>query len=99
MSPFACFLTIGSDIWPVHSPLFPNTFPMIDIRNCSGHILPLSPDMASPFSKKKMSFIFGFAGSPCCAQIFSSCGEQGLLSRCSARAAHHSGFSCCRAWA
>ena len=25
---------------------------------------------------------------------FSSCGEQGLLSRCGAQASHHGGFSC-----
>ena len=31
-------------------------------------------------------------------RAFSSCGEQGLLSSCSAQASHHCGFSCCRAW-
>ena len=34
-----------------------------------------------------------------CAWSFSSCGERGLLSSCSARASHCSGFSRCRAWA
>ena len=32
----------------------------------------------------------------CCKQAFPSCGEQGLLSRCSAPASHFSGFSSCR---
>ena len=32
-------------------------------------------------------------------QVFPSCGEQELLSSCSARASHCSGFSCCRAQA
>ena len=35
-------------------------------------------------------------GLRCCAQAFSSCGEQGLLC-CSARASHCGGFSCCGA--
>ena len=35
----------------------------------------------------------------CCARVFSSFGEQGLLSRCSTPASHCSGFSCCRAQA
>ena len=35
----------------------------------------------------------------CCAQAFSSCGKQGLLFCCGARASHCGGFSCCRAWA
>ena len=30
----------------------------------------------------------------CCAQAFSSCSEQGLLSSYTARASHCSGFSC-----
>ena len=30
----------------------------------------------------------------CCRQAFSSCGERGLLSSCSAQVAHCSGFSC-----
>ena len=42
-------------------------------------------------------FIFGRAGSSLLRGIFSSCGEQGLLSR-DARASHCSGFSCCGAW-
>ena len=62
MSPFGCFLTIGSDICPVHSPLFPNTFPMIDMCNCSGHILPLNSNMASPFLKKKNVLYFWLCG-------------------------------------
>ena len=32
-------------------------------------------------------------------ELFSSCGEQGLLSSCGVRASRHSGFSCCRAQA
>ena len=35
----------------------------------------------------------------CYVQAFSSCGKQGLLSSCSARASHCSGFSCCGAQA
>ena len=31
-------------------------------------------------------------------RAFSSCGEQGLLSSCSAQASHYCGFSCWRAW-
>ena len=31
----------------------------------------------------------------CCAQAFSSCGEQGLLCSCCAQASHCGGFSCC----
>ena len=40
-------------------------------------------------------------GLRCCTWAFSSCGERGLLysSRCSARASHCRGFSCCKAWA
>ena len=33
----------------------------------------------------------------CCVQAFSSCSEQGLLSRCDVRASRCGGFSCCRA--
>ena len=33
------------------------------------------------------------------AQVFSSCGEWGLLSSCSAPTSHCSVFSCCGAWA
>ena len=39
------------------------------------------------------------AGSLLLHTTFSSCGEQGLLSRCGAQASHHGGFCCCRAWA
>ena len=35
----------------------------------------------------------------CCSQTFSSCREQGLLSRCGAWASHYSGISCCGAQA
>ena len=34
----------------------------------------------------------------CCVCAFSSWGEQGLLSNCSAQASHCGGFSCCKAW-
>ena len=33
----------------------------------------------------------------CCVWAFTSCSEWGLLSSCSTRASHCSGFSCCRA--
>ena len=36
-------------------------------------------------------------GLRCCARAFSSCGEQGLLFHCSARASCCGGFSCCGA--
>ena len=36
---------------------------------------------------------------PCCVWTFSCCREQGLLSRCGARASKSSGFSCCRSQA
>ena len=39
-------------------------------------------------------FIFGCAGSSLLHGLFSSCGEQGLLSSCPARASPCSGFSC-----
>ena len=35
----------------------------------------------------------------CCTWAFSSCGEWGLISSCSALASHCGGFSCCRAQA
>ena len=35
----------------------------------------------------------------CCSKAFSDCGEQGLLSSCSAWVSHCGGFSCCRTWA
>ena len=44
-------------------------------------------------------FIYGRAGSLLLLRPFSSCGEQGLLSRCSAWASHCGGFSCCGAQA
>ena len=34
----------------------------------------------------------------CCAGVFATCGEWGLVSSCSGWASHCSGFSCCRAW-
>ena len=44
-------------------------------------------------------FIYGRAGSWLLLGLFSSCGEQGLLSSCSAWASHCGGFSCCGAQA
>ena len=38
-------------------------------------------------------FIFGCAESSLLSRIFSSCGEQGLLSSCSVQLSHSSGFS------
>ena len=43
------------------------------------------------------SFIFGCTGSLLLHRHFSSCGEQGLLSSCGARASRCRGFFCCRA--
>ena len=34
----------------------------------------------------------------CCAGVFATCGEWGLVSSCSGWASHCSGFSCFRAW-
>ena len=48
---------------------------------------------------KIILFLFGCAKSLLLLGHFSSCGKQGLLSSCGARASHCSGFSCCRAWA
>ena len=48
---------------------------------------------------KIILFLFGCAKSLLLLGHFSSCGKQGLLSSCGARASHRSGFSCCRAWA
>ena len=42
---------------------------------------------------------FGCAGSSLLFRFFSSCAEWGLLSSCSVRTPHCSGFSCCGAWA
>ena len=47
-------------------------------------------------------FLFFFLtalGLRCCAWAFSSCGKRGATLRCSERASHHGGFSCCGAWA
>ena len=42
---------------------------------------------------------FGCAGSLSPGGLFSSCGEQGLLSSCDMQDPHCGGFSCCGAWA
>ena len=44
-------------------------------------------------------FISGCAGSSLLPGLFSSHGDWGLFSNCSARASHHAGFSCCKAQA
>ena len=41
-------------------------------------------------------FCFAVLGLRCCAWVFSSCSEQGLLSSCGAWGSHCSGSSCCR---
>ena len=43
---------------------------------------------------KHILFIYGCAGSPLLHGLFSSCGEQGLLSSYGERASHCSDFSC-----
>ena len=43
-------------------------------------------------------FVFDCAGSSLLCGLFSSCGEQGLLSRCGARDLGHMGFSNCSSW-
>ena len=51
----------------------------------------------------KYLFIYYFwlhwLGLCCCSQTFSSCSEQGLLSRCCVWASRYGGFSCCGAQA
>ena len=42
---------------------------------------------------------FGCAGSSLLLRLFSSCGEQELLSGCHVPASYCGGFSCCGAWA
>ena len=44
-------------------------------------------------------FTFDCAGSSLLLGLFSSCGEQGLLSLCSAQSSLWGAFSCCGAWA
>ena len=44
-------------------------------------------------------FIFVRAGTLLLHELFSSCGEQELLSSCGGQAFHCSGSSCCRTWA
>ena len=44
-------------------------------------------------------FISGCAGSSLLPGLFSSHGDWGPFSNCSARASHHAGFSCCKAQA
>ena len=51
-----------------------------------------------PFFKINLFLYFGRAGSLLLCGLFSSCGEQGLLS-CGVHVSHVSGFSCCRAQA
>ena len=52
------------------------------------------------FLKNVIYFLFLAALGLCCyAQAFSSCGEPGLHSNCSALASHCGGFSHCKAWA
>ena len=46
---------------------------------------------------KNFLFIFGCTGSSLLRGLFSSSGEQGLLSSCSGQASHCGGFSCCGA--
>ena len=44
-------------------------------------------------------FIFGCVEFSLLCQLFSTCGQQGLLCSCGVWAFHCGGFSCCRAWA
>ena len=44
-------------------------------------------------------FFLVVLGLRCCTRAFSSCTEWGATLRCGARVSHHSGFSCCGAWA
>ena len=50
-------------------------------------------------TKQQHLFIFGCAGSSLLRGLFSSSGEQGLLSSCGAQASHCGGFSGCTAQA
>ena len=49
--------------------------------------------------KKSFLYLFLAVGLCCCTQVFSSRGEQGLLSSWGAQASHCSGFFCWGAWA
>ena len=51
------------------------------------------------YQKKHPWLFLEIIGDNLQAEIFSSWGEQGLLSSCGARASPCGGFSCCRAWA
>ena len=56
--------------------------------------------MKKIFLKNKCIYLFlAVLGLCCCARAFSSCGKGGATLRCSARASHCGGFSCCRALA
>ena len=57
--------------------------------------------LAFHFILKNFVYLLTFvcAGSLSLRGLFSSCGEQGLLSSCDVQDSHCSGFSCCRAWA
>ena len=70
---------------------------------CLSHFYPPCPLIRFPhvYTLFKKSFIYLFlaVGLCCCTQVFSSCGEQGLLSSWGAQASHCSGFFCWGAWA
>ena len=50
------------------------------------------------FLEKKNLLIFGGAGSLFLLRLFSSCGEQRLLSKAGVQTSHWSSFSCSRVW-
>ena len=56
-----------------------------------------TPNSFNDFLATIILFISGCAGSSLLCELFSSCGEWGLLSTCSAWASHCGGFSSCRA--
>ena len=49
--------------------------------------------------QSRFKFFLAVLALCCCAQSFSRCQEQELLSSCSKRASHRGGFSCCGAQA
>ena len=68
--------------------------------------IPINRRVVLALKKKETSFFFfkliyllAALRLYCCVQAFSSCGEHGLPSACSAQASRCNGFSCWEAWA
>ena len=83
--------------WGIADPSFVNLVTLLTKR--LGLSADCHPSPTHPFFKKLINLFLAALGLHCFSQAFSSCGEHGLLSSCSAQAPHCSGFSCCRVWA